>query len=206
MTFNAAGVDGMQLLFYPSGYKGCSDGFCSLFLFAPAGADLRCHLWAGGQRREVTHAFERPGAFGRTNFCRWESCVDEETDTVLLALEVLEAQQDLHCALQHPAVTPGDTRSKEGMDSRPAVRTTDSVVKMQRVARGNLEDVRTLPSLWTPQPVGDVLTAPPEGYKSFVELRGRIKPGRRRPETGAGGLRRVESSPGLYSVGKVHAS
>merc|ERR1719253_1832634 len=88
--FNAAGVENMQLIFYPSGYHGSTDGFCSLFLFGPAGATLRCFLFAGGQKREASHYFREPGAFGRTNFCRYEACMDDVEDTVLLALEVEE--------------------------------------------------------------------------------------------------------------------
>jgi len=38
--FDAAGIEGMQLIFYPSGYTGAAEGYCSLFLFAPAGVTL----------------------------------------------------------------------------------------------------------------------------------------------------------------------
>lgn len=176
MMFTAAGIEGLQLIFYPSGYNGASEGFCSLFLFCPAGVSITCVLWAGKQRRDITHTFEKPGAFGRTNLCRYEACLDEETDTVLLALDIQEAQQDLHAVLTHPQVVMGDTRNKDILEPRLPKRATESVVKLKRSMKGNLDDVRELPSLWTPKMQGDVIEpSQNSGFKSFQELRGRNK-------------------------------
>lgn len=170
--FNAAGIEGMQLVFYPSGYKGATDGFCSLFLWCPAGASLKCWLHAGAQRRDATHAFGEPGAFGRTNFARFESVVSDDEDTVLIVLEVEEAHQDVVAKVAHPSVVAGDTRSQgqiEGASNGPI----NSVVKMKKVPGKpvpGLEDVRILPSLWSAKPVGDV-GAPADGYHTMAELR-----------------------------------
>lgn len=65
-AFQAAGISGMQLVFYPQGcagglkapglekgHRGARPGFCSLFLSCPPGCTLRCWLWAGRWRREA---------------------------------------------------------------------------------------------------------------------------------------------------------
>ncbi|CAE7828385.1 unnamed protein product, partial [Symbiodinium microadriaticum] len=48
----------------------------------------------GDQKRDANHSFEVAGAFGRTNFCRFEAGIDQVTDTISIALEVDEAHQD----------------------------------------------------------------------------------------------------------------
>lgn len=93
MPFEAAGVEGLQMVFYPSGYDGVREGYCSYFLHVPAGASLRCWLSIGKNRREGRLAFERPGFHGRTNFCRYEFAADPAEDVVVLVLEIDEAQQ-----------------------------------------------------------------------------------------------------------------
>ncbi|CAE8609713.1 unnamed protein product, partial [Polarella glacialis] len=115
-SFDAAGIQGLQLVFYPSGYTdsrdlGAAEGCCSLFLYAPAGAFLKCTLHAGKERRDATHSFDHPGAFGRMNFCRLESCTDESTDSILIRLEVDEAHQDVVAKAAHQPPQPGDRRS-----------------------------------------------------------------------------------------------
>eukprot|EP00929_Paragymnodinium_shiwhaense_P039944 TRINITY_DN20901_c0_g1_i1.p1 TRINITY_DN20901_c0_g1~~TRINITY_DN20901_c0_g1_i1.p1 ORF type:complete len:629 (+),score=179.91 TRINITY_DN20901_c0_g1_i1:131-2017(+) len=93
--FDAAGLSGLQLIFYPCGLDESAAGFCSLFLSAPVGASLKCCLQAGKERRELCHYFQRLGCFGRTNFCRLDSCVDKDTDSICIRLEVERAHQDL---------------------------------------------------------------------------------------------------------------
>lgn len=195
-SFSAAGIEGMQLIFYPSGYNGASDGYCSFFLFAPAGCTLKCWLSAGGQKREANHSFEESGAFGRTNFCRFETTIDEASDSVLLALEVEEAHQDVLATAAHPTVQAGDRRTQSQIEgASPAA--IESVVKLQRVngrPTPSLEDKRVLPSLWTPKSLGEA--GAPDGFHSFDELRGRG--GRRADAAAPGGTaRRSESTPAL---------
>mmetsp|Transcript_60100 Transcript_60100/g.135523 ORF Transcript_60100/g.135523 Transcript_60100/m.135523 type:complete len:750 (-) Transcript_60100:74-2323(-) len=197
--FNAAGIENMQLIFYPSGYGNASDGFCSLYLFAPAGVTLKCALWAGNQRRDASHYFEEPGAFGRTNFCRFDSATDTEEDTVLIALEVEEAHQDVQANVAHPIVQPGDRRSESQING-DLPNKVDSVVKLKRVpGKGvsGMEDKRMLPSMWAAKSLSSDPT--PDGFHTFDELR--AKGGRPRGETSPIGSisagRRSESMPFL---------
>jgi hypothetical protein len=101
-TFEAAGVQDLQLVFYPSGFTGVREGFCSFFLHCPAGSQLKCWLSVGKQRREARVSFDKTGYFGRTNFCRFDGCIDGTDDTILLVLEIEEAQQNIEEPLSHP--------------------------------------------------------------------------------------------------------
>lgn len=220
LPFNAAGVEGVQLVFYPTGYSGAADGFCSLFIYGPAGATLRCWLWAGNKKRETSHAFEEPGAFGRTNFCLYESIIDEMTDSILLMLEIEDAQQDIIAATAHPVPVAGDTRTQDEIEGKsPTPKAFNSVVKMTRqMGKGvntaanasKFEDVKALPSLWTS--LGAAEERHPAGYRSFDVLSGRSKPssGHRSPAgasaaAGGAGMHRHESAPTLQEHGGTSA-
>jgi len=172
-TFSAAGIETLQLMFYPQGYTGATDGYCSIYLYAPAGVTLKTTLHAGTQKRDCSNFFETSGAFGRTNFCRFESCVDEEDDTVLIAMDVHEAHQDIKATVSHPAVQPGDRRSQSAMDGSAAVG-VNSVIKMQRnpgkLTEG-LEDMRVLPSLWSAKPISENKGVD-LGFRGFDDLKG----------------------------------
>lgn len=171
-TFAAAGIDGFQLVFYPSGYNGATEGCCSFFLYSPAGVYLKCCLSAGAQKREAHHYFEAAGAYGRTNFCRFEQVVDEDTDSILLSLEIEEAHQDVQATLAHPAAQAGDRRSQAQMEGTRAG-PVESTVKLQRVPGKpvpGFEDRRILPSLWTAQAVAEPGETP-AGYHSFEDLK-----------------------------------
>merc|ERR1711904_307822 len=52
-TFVAAGIESMQLVFYPSGYTG---------------ATINGFICAGKHKHKIHHSFDMTGAFGRTNF------------------------------------------------------------------------------------------------------------------------------------------
>lgn len=172
-TFVMAGIESMQLVFYPSGYTGSTDGFCSIFVFAPAGSTLNGLLCAGKYKHKVNHTFEMAGAFGRTNYGRYETVVEPD-DTVLLALEIMEAYQDMR-AVAHHAPQAGDVRDKSGgADDIPlGPGGVESVIKLQRNAsrHNGLEEVQQLPSLWTSKPLGDIATALPDGFHGFSEIR-----------------------------------
>eukprot|EP00913_Durusdinium_trenchii_P014827 g13904.t1 len=99
-TFEAAGVDDLQLVFYPSGYLGAKEGFCSFFLHCWAGSMIKCWLSVGKHKREAKCGFEKPGYFGRTNFCRFENSIDPD-DTTLLVLEIDEAQWKIEEPMSH---------------------------------------------------------------------------------------------------------
>eukprot|EP00927_Polykrikos_kofoidii_P080943 TRINITY_DN7799_c0_g1_i1.p1 TRINITY_DN7799_c0_g1~~TRINITY_DN7799_c0_g1_i1.p1 ORF type:complete len:785 (-),score=146.40 TRINITY_DN7799_c0_g1_i1:150-2504(-) len=194
--FEAAGMAGMQLIFYPSGYTGVKESFCSLFLSCPGGTALRCWLWAGKQKREARVSFEHAGLLGRTNFCRYDSCVEAD-DSVLLALEIEEAQQDTTESMWHeprsrrspsldihathsrpqsalvsgPSVSVGlADRDSETRSTPPPANVVDRIESTMkfRKAPGKiaLEDVKQLPSLWTTQPQINVS----EGLEDFHQL------------------------------------
>lgn len=188
-SFEAAGVDGLQLVFYPSGHKGAREGFCSYFLQCPAGSTIKCWLAAGKQRREASArlSFEKPGFFGRTNFCRFDHCIDPSDDSILLVLEIDEAEQTVTEALRHQAVgVQGQAFGESASPSSPASplakasgeqsvaglpEKVESSVKLRRTpGKIGLEDVRQLPSIWTPRPVGDI-AGTLEGFHSFNDLK-----------------------------------
>lgn len=68
-TFSAAGIANMQLIFYPNGNKDASDGFCSISLRIPEGAQLSRVLYINHDAfgpNIVKQAVE-----GYTNACRF---------------------------------------------------------------------------------------------------------------------------------------
>lgn len=185
VPFAAAGIENMQLMFYPSGYNGCTDGYCSFFLHGPAGTTLKCSLLAGTQRRDASHFFAESGAFGRTNFCRYDSAIDEEEDCILLALEIEEAHQDVQAMISHPVVQPGDRRTQALIDG-DLPQKVESVVKLKRSpgkAAAGMNESRILPSLWTPLSLGEQ-DSRFDGMKTFDDI-GKSAGGKsRRPRAG----------------------
>mmetsp|Transcript_9707 Transcript_9707/g.19415 ORF Transcript_9707/g.19415 Transcript_9707/m.19415 type:complete len:289 (+) Transcript_9707:1-867(+) len=163
-VFNVAGVDGIQLIFYPAGYMGSSPGFCSLFIYCPAGVTLKGLLSVGNQKREANYVFPEGGAFGRTNFCRYEGIVDEVEDTLLLVLEVEECRQDITTKV-------GDAPPIQGE------------VKLTKIPNQvSLADTKVLPSLWSGKALTEV-DKPKDGsgLQGFSALKSRSKTGTGRP-------------------------
>eukprot|EP00927_Polykrikos_kofoidii_P015796 TRINITY_DN17071_c0_g1_i2.p1 TRINITY_DN17071_c0_g1~~TRINITY_DN17071_c0_g1_i2.p1 ORF type:complete len:785 (-),score=121.63 TRINITY_DN17071_c0_g1_i2:145-2499(-) len=211
-TFEAAGVSGLQLVFYPSGIAGVREGFCSFFLHCAAGSSLRFWLQAGKQRREARLDSDRAGVHGRTNFCRFENCIDTSDDTVQLVLEIEEAQQSetllprdvSEASARRPTQLPFG-QSFPAEESRlsslersagggtivlgKGVETADDSVVQGKVkllrspGKVALEDVRQLPSIWTPRPLIDVAEAL-AGFQTFADLKPVRKPSSSRPTTG----------------------
>lgn len=180
-SFSAAGIEGMQFVFYPSGYKNCTEGYCSLFLYGPAGATIKCHLSAGNQKREASHSFDEPGAFGRTNFCRFESCVDEAEDSILIVLDIEDAQQDWAAHVKHSCLVPGDTRSVKQIDGS-SDKAIESIVKLTKKPGARVSgkdaallEVKVLPCLWTANQIGAAVGPIPDGMHNFDEVRARVK-------------------------------
>jgi hypothetical protein len=176
-SFQAAGLDGLQLVFYPSGYEGAKSGYCSCFLYCPASSALRCWLSIGNQRREAKLAFATEGFFGRTNFCRLDQCVDAATDEVRVVLEIDEAQQDTTKPLIHQTSTShmGSRPETSVMSTNDA--TVDSVLRIQK-ATGHLEGVKQLPSIWTSKIAGAITDAL-EGFHHIKDLRYKKRPNSR---------------------------
>lgn len=129
---------------------------------------LKGYILLGDQRRDISQTFRDPGAVGRTNFCRFETAVDQAEDAVQVVLEIEEAHHDVLAQVAHPFVVPGDKRSQSQIDGT-APAPINSVVKLQRVAGKavqGLEHQKVLPSLWTAKSLSDTMGSP-DGMHSF---------------------------------------
>jgi len=93
-TFNAAGMDGLQLVFYPLGCSSAPSGYCSFFVRCKD-AVPRAWLHVGKHRVEALQEDLYPGWLGRVKFWHSEKFIDPETDSVTLALEVFEAPAEV---------------------------------------------------------------------------------------------------------------
>mmetsp|Transcript_51537 Transcript_51537/g.122572 ORF Transcript_51537/g.122572 Transcript_51537/m.122572 type:complete len:735 (-) Transcript_51537:23-2227(-) len=191
--FSAAGVERLQLLFYPQGYTGAGEAYCSIFLQAPAGCILKCTLKAGKEKRDVSHSFDSTEAYGRTNFCRFDTCIDEADDTVLIRLDIEDAHQDIVLKASHVGslVKPGDVRTLAEIEGAGAV---ESAIKLRRTpgrVPNWMEEVKVLPSLWAPKGVGHVGDTS-HGFMPFEKL----DASKKRPATSGGGSRSGSPGPG----------
>eukprot|EP00933_Yihiella_yeosuensis_P071631 TRINITY_DN79853_c0_g1_i1.p1 TRINITY_DN79853_c0_g1~~TRINITY_DN79853_c0_g1_i1.p1 ORF type:complete len:726 (-),score=164.46 TRINITY_DN79853_c0_g1_i1:300-2477(-) len=178
-AFAAAGVDGLQMIFYPCGYRNATEGFCSLYLYCPAGTTVRCNLFVGTQKRDTSGTYEQAGASGRNNFCRFDAGVDTETDSMTLALEVEEAHQHFS--------------QMEVSQQSPHAGTLKLLRSSGKVNLKNdkdpLSDQRILPNLWTSKP----LTEGTSDYSTFDEIANKAK---RKDASGFGSAK----SPQLESL------
>eukprot|EP00398_MALV-I-01_sp_L67-1_P000682 gene682-266_t len=109
--FHAAGIDNMQLIYYPSGYHQAVGGMCSLFLSCPAGTHMKCNLGLGRQVRPIQYEYQERGSYGRSNFCRFEACHDVETDSVKVHVDFLECSQMFTSAAAHDTSGNADITS-----------------------------------------------------------------------------------------------
>jgi len=185
-VFDAAGIEGFQFVFYPNGYDSSPEGFCGAYLSAPAGASLKSTLQVGKETRELNHIFEKAGYFGRNNFCRFESAMDEDEDTVLIVLDILEAQQDVVAVGSHPPPAAAGMRSLNRPPAKPLP--IGSALKLQRTMDRLppvLQEVKVLPSLWTKKNIMEPLVRM-DGLKLMKDLRRSEKGGgRKSPLNGA---------------------
>lgn len=205
-AFQAAGLSGLQLVFYPGGCAGARPGFCSFFLSCPAGSTVRCWLWAGRWRREARpEPSDKPDLLGRMNFCRFENCVDPIDSSIELALEIEEAQQasiavsvsgseGIHTASTYSKQALGNSAeltnsrlislsTKEASASNGFDRTDLTTLKVQHSSQKTPADVvHQLPSIWTTH-----------GFHSFGEI---ADPGSSRSAKDTHGARAHTCSPG----------
>lgn len=188
--FDAAGIDGMQLHFYPAGYDTSMQGMCSLFLSAPQGCTLRCSLQIGAEKKDVNHTFDTTGLCGKLNYMRFEWCFDKEDDCVIISLDIHEAHVDLVAKVSHPPPVAVGVRSfpKEAQPLIPL----GSTMKLTRYADSLpdvLREVKILPSLW----------AGKNRFELDVKVSGGLKPlkdtKKGRPKSGGFAGRRSPSSP-----------
>jgi hypothetical protein len=191
-AFACAGMMGFQLLFYPSGYTGATEGFCSFFLYAPAGITLKGQLQVGNQIRDIINTYETNGAYGRTNFCRFDSTLwDPQDDILPLSFQVFEISMEQGATSTHESTGGGGA-------SAP------SAIKLVKVpAKDSLVDTKVLPALWTAKGLGDHST-PDEGFDYFSGMSTRRQTAAvkaqnpfRPLESGAKIIARSESSPQL---------
>lgn len=90
--FRAAGLDGLQLEFFPKGReKTTFEGFCSLFLWCPNGTKVKYQLWVGKFLRAPDED-EYAGniGHGHSNFCPVAPEVDRVNNSITLGVDFLE--------------------------------------------------------------------------------------------------------------------
>merc|ERR1719359_1899360 len=134
--FSAAGVDRMQMHFYPRGsevgaHVSLHGQPCSLYVSGPYRTTLRGLLSVGTNKREFEQRYQHRGDVGgRGKFCSLESQVDMH-DSVVVAMEILETESDLpdmsSSLLFREARHPGAASPKGG-----------GVMQLAGGARGNL--------------------------------------------------------------------
>lgn len=90
--FNAAGLQGVQLEFFPNGREHTTfDGFCSLFLWVPQGTKLKYQLRVGSFFRAPDEdEYKDKIGHGHSNFCPLEPEVDTEKDSITLGVNFIE--------------------------------------------------------------------------------------------------------------------
>jgi len=90
--FRAAGLDELQLEFFPKGReKTTFDGFCSLFLWCPSGTRIKYQLWVGSFLRAPDEdEYSGRIGHGHSNFCPVAPEVDRSTDTIRVGVDFLE--------------------------------------------------------------------------------------------------------------------
>lgn len=170
-AFQAGGISGLQLVFYPQGYAGARSGFCSVFLSCPPGCTVRCWLWAGRWRREAkAEPADKPDMIGRINFCRFENCVDPMDESVELALEIEQAQQATRSGLQavnrgtsHHEASEMEASSSAQLGESTMSAATESDTPLERAdlaisrvqhdlsTKPGPDGVQLLPAIWTTQ-------------------------------------------------------
>jgi len=92
--FRAAGMDGLQLEFFPKGReKTTYEGFCSLFLWCPSGTKIKYQLWVGNFLRapDEDDYVGRIG-HGHSNFCPLVPQCDMQKDSVTVGVDFLEVK------------------------------------------------------------------------------------------------------------------
>jgi len=131
--FSAAGVDKLRLKLYPSGKKEADDGWCSLYLEAPKGSELRCRLSVGSK----SMSFDRLEKFGEDSIwgflilCKLEEeLVQRETQEVRVALEVLETKRLDQC------ITEVEDQYLKSLSTEKRAWLLDELQRVEKVRNG----------------------------------------------------------------------
>lgn len=92
--FNAAGMQGLMLEFFPKGReKTTFDGFCSLFLWCPNGTKLKYQLRVGTFFRAPDEdEYQGRIGHGHSNFCPLDPEVNDENDSITVAVNFIEVR------------------------------------------------------------------------------------------------------------------
>jgi len=92
--FNAAGMQGLMLEFFPMGReKTTFDGFCSLFLWGPDGAKLKYQLRVGSfYRAPDEDEYTGRIGHGHSNFCPVDPEIDTVNDSITVGVHFIEVR------------------------------------------------------------------------------------------------------------------
>lgn len=93
--FSVGGVDKLRLKFYPAGKKEADPGWCSLYLEAPKGSELRCRLSVGRKSMSFDRLekFGEDSIWGFLTLCKLREELEQDGDTLRITLEVLETRR-----------------------------------------------------------------------------------------------------------------
>eukprot|EP00438_Fugacium_kawagutii_P015934 Skav217915 [mRNA] locus=scaffold795:269771:271357:- [translate_table: standard] len=107
LPFDAAGIRGMQLVFYPGGFPGARSGYCSVFVSCPITEPQRswprCWLGArqGSRLKAEPEEVRLQNFLGRLNFAELGTIIDPKDQSVDLVLEIEERQKDYEASGIH---------------------------------------------------------------------------------------------------------
>ncbi|CAE8730590.1 unnamed protein product, partial [Polarella glacialis] len=90
--FTILGAADVQLEFFPQGRDSTAfPGFCALFLWCPAGVQMKYRLQVGKHFAAPDEdSYDMRMGHGHSNFCMLEAHVNKETDSLLIGLDILE--------------------------------------------------------------------------------------------------------------------
>jgi len=91
--FKVAGLEGLRLKFYPHGKEGADEGYCSLYIEAPDGTEMRARLSVGQKSMSFDRVerFSADSIWGFLAVCKAEEeIVDGE---LVLAVDVMETKR-----------------------------------------------------------------------------------------------------------------
>lgn len=115
--FTCMGIKGLQLEFFPKGRESTTlPGFCSLFLWCPAGTKIKYQLWAGNHICAPDEdAYDGRMGHGHSNFCKLDSEINTQTDSITVGVSILEIHrsEELESGLRIITTPPECLISKE---------------------------------------------------------------------------------------------
>jgi len=98
--FRAAGIDGLQLEFFPKGREVTTfEGFCSMFLWCPDGTRIKYQLFVGNfVRAPDEDEYKGHIGHGHSNFCPVMPEIDQSQDSIRVGVDFLDVMFDEHTA------------------------------------------------------------------------------------------------------------